>query len=86
MVRGIWIFILATFTLACMTVWVLTGALLIDAWSGGFNLQPLEIMLDSLFVVCSIFVSCLPYQIYKAMQFDLLRRRNVRYRQQNRHS
>ena len=86
MVRGIWIFILTTFTLACMTVWVLPGALLIDAWSVGFNIQPLEIMLDSLFVVCSIFVSCLPYQIYKAMQFDLLRRRNVRYRQQNRHS
>ena len=86
MVRGIWILILTIFTLACMTVWVLTGALLLDAWSVGFNIQPLEIMLDSLFVVCSIFVSCLPYQIYKAMQFDLLRRRNVRYRQQNRHS
>ena len=86
MVRGIWIFILTTFTLACMTVWVLTGALLLDAWSMGFNLKPLEIMLDSLFVVCSIFVSCLPYQIYKAMQFDLLRRKNVKYRQQIRHS
>tara|TARA_Y100000361_G_scaffold148920_1_gene162452 strand:- start:843 stop:1094 length:252 start_codon:yes stop_codon:yes gene_type:complete len=80
MVKGIWIFILATFTLACMTVWVLTGALLLDAWSVGFNIQPLEIMLDSLFVVCSIFVACLPYQIYKAMQFDLLRRKNAKFK------
>ena len=80
MVRGIWIFILATFTFACMTLCELKVALLIDAWSVGFNIQPLEIMLDSLFVVCSIFVACLPYQIYKAMQFDLLRRKNGKFK------
>jgi hypothetical protein len=80
MIRFTWFFILACFSIGCLSVWTMTFFLILDAILVNWQLQMTELLLLLMFIVCSIGGTTIPFHICSAMKLDLLRRKNGKFK------